>query len=152
MSTDFNTRMYNYEVAPPKGVWKAIAAELDRSEVKVISIEYGQRRSFSYMLAAASVTLIIFASMVLRMQSGTFKTATDGLATAYDSTTKRTYVMMSNPEGQEVKVSPKVAPLIVSANTSKKSVSGKKMQKWKNTMMAATTTNFLDVIDLAKND
>ena len=52
-------RMYNYETTPPEGVWKAIAAELDRNEVKVIPMVKTRNNTF-YYIAAASVAIILF--------------------------------------------------------------------------------------------
>ncbi len=52
-------RMYNYETTPPEGVWKAIAAELDRNEVKVIPMVKTRNNTF-YYIAAASVIIILF--------------------------------------------------------------------------------------------
>lgn len=151
--SDFRTRMYNYEVAPPVEVWDAIEAELAGSHARVISIETATKnRSFSYMIAAASVILLLVAISVFRIQQSAPQNDMDGLATVYDTTSKHTYVMMTNPEGDKVKVSMKVAPIIVSAKKSKKTKWTDKMEKWKNTMMTATTTNFLDVIDIAKTD
>jgi hypothetical protein len=156
MSTDLRTRMYNYEVTPPEGVWDGIQAELNENGAKVIPIEYGQKRSsFSYVMIAAALSLVLIVSMVLRMQVKS--SSTEVLGTVYDTAARRNYVMITNPEGQEVKVSTKVAPMIVSENnqsnkTSRKSEWSKKMEKWKATMMTATTTNFMDIVDIAANN
>ncbi len=56
---DVKNKMYNYETTPPDGVWKAIAAELDRNDAKVIPMGKKKNRTF-YYLAAASVAVIIF--------------------------------------------------------------------------------------------
>lgn len=50
--------MYNYEATPPEGVWKAIAAELDGNEAKVIPMNPKKNKRFYYM-AAASVLIIL---------------------------------------------------------------------------------------------
>lgn len=154
MNTDLSTRMYNYEVAPPDGVWEAIAAGLNEQGAKVIPIE-PKRSSFSYVMIAAAISLVLIVSIVFRMQLKS--NSKDALATAHDTGSKHTYVMITNPEGQEVKVSTKVAPMIVSENnqvgkTSGKSEWNKKMEKWKTTMMTATTTNFMDIVDIAANN
>jgi hypothetical protein len=152
MSTDLRTRMYNYEVTPPEGLWAGIQAELNEEGAKVIPIEYGHKRSsFSYTMVAAALSLVLIVTMVLRMQVKT--SSTEVLGTVYDTAARRSYVMITNPEGQEVKVSTKVAPMIVSeGKTPKKSEWTKKMAKWKATMMTATTTNFMDIVDIAANN
>jgi|GEM_PF-5528792 len=157
MSTDIRTRMYNYEVAPPEGVWEAIAAGLNEQGAKVISIEHNRKKSsFSYVMVAAALSLVLIVSLVFRMQVKTGSGSTDGLASVYDTAAKHNYVMITNPEGQEVKVSTKVAPMIVTENNkvdkTSKSEWSKKMEKWKTTMMTATTTNFMDIVDIAANN
>ena len=54
----FNKRMYNYEVDPPRDVWKSIARKLDEEDTKVIPIR--KNRLLYYGLAAASVAIILF--------------------------------------------------------------------------------------------
>lgn len=72
-------RMYNYETTPPEGVWKAIAAELDRNEVKVIPMVKTRNNTF-YYIAAASVTIILFCLIFFTNRSS--KSANEQLVTS----------------------------------------------------------------------
>jgi len=72
-------RMYNYETIPPEGVWKAIAAELDRNEVKVIPMVKTRNNTF-YYIAAASVIIILFCLIFFTNRSS--KSANEQLVTS----------------------------------------------------------------------
>ncbi|MDQ6902527.1 MAG: hypothetical protein M3139_05875 [Bacteroidota bacterium] len=67
------------------------------------------------------------------------------------------YITISGPSGQPVKISPKVATLIVSADNEypPKPVWNKKIEKWKqimlNTTLSPTSTNLLDIAQLTSN-
>ena len=150
--------MYDYEVTPPQGVWEAIEAELDQGG-KVITMKVEKRSlSFFYSMAAAAVTLILFVSIAFSIQQGAdsndkMNATSQG---AFNSAT-RSYVVMCTKEGQEVTVSKKVAPMVISENepaqkNPRRPEWSKKMKKWQNKMMTASTTNFLDVMDIAIND
>ena len=72
-------RMYNYETTSPEGVWKAIAAELDRNEVKVIPMVKTRNNTF-YYIAAASVIIILFCLIFFTNRSS--KSANEQLVTS----------------------------------------------------------------------
>ncbi len=67
------------------------------------------------------------------------------------------YLTVAGPEGQPVKISPKVATLIVSADHEfpPKPIWNKKIDKWKKIMLSSTisptSANFVDLIQLAAN-
>ncbi len=67
------------------------------------------------------------------------------------------YITISGPEGQPVKISPKAATLILSADNEypPKPVWNKKIDKWKQIMLSITTsptsTNLVDILLLAPN-
>jgi hypothetical protein len=67
------------------------------------------------------------------------------------------YLTVANPEGQPVKISPKVATLIISADHEfpPKPVWNKKIDKWQKIMLASTisptSVNLIDLIQLAAN-
>jgi hypothetical protein len=67
------------------------------------------------------------------------------------------YITISGPEGQPVKISPKVATLIVSADHEfpPKPVWSKKIEKWKKIMLSSTVSptsvGLADLIELASN-
>ena len=80
---DVKNKMYNYETTPPDGVWKAIAAELDRNEAKVIPMGKKNSRTF-YYLAAASVAVIIFCVIYFTNKSS--KSTDENYTTSPDKT------------------------------------------------------------------
>ncbi len=67
------------------------------------------------------------------------------------------YITIAGPEGQPVKISPKAATLILSADNEypPKPVWNKKIEKWKQIMLSNTTsptsTNLVDILLLAPN-
>jgi len=71
--------------------------------------------------------------------------------------TSKKYLTVANPEGQPVKISPKVATLIISADNEfpPRPVWNKKINKWQKIMLASTisptSVNFIDLIQLAAN-
>lgn len=76
---DVKNRMYNYETTPPEGVWKAIAAELNRNEAKVIPMTKKRNKTF-YYIAAASVAIILFCLIFFTNRSS--KSANEQLVTS----------------------------------------------------------------------
>ena len=72
------------------------------------------------------------------------------------SKTKK-YLTVANPEGQPVKISPKVATLIISADHEfpPKPVWSKKIDKWQKIMLASTISptsiSLIDLVQLAAN-
>lgn len=68
------------------------------------------------------------------------------------------YITIAGPEGQPVKISPKAATLIVSADNDypPNPVWNKKIDKWKKIMQtsptAPTATNLVDILELAANN
>lgn len=68
--------------------------------------------------------------------------------------TLKKYITISGPQGQPVKISAKVASLIVYSNDQypAKTVWSDKVKKWKDIMkahtLAPTTANFLDIVEL----
>lgn len=75
------------------------------------------------------------------------------------STLSKRYLTVAGPEGQPVKISPKVATLIISADNEfpPKPVWSKKINKWQKIMLsttiAPTPTNLMDLLQLvSKNE
>jgi hypothetical protein len=70
---------------------------------------------------------------------------------------QKKYITISGPGGQPVKISPKVATLIVSADNEDppKPIWDKKIERWKqimlNTTLSPTSTNLLDIAQLTSN-
>lgn len=65
--SDFKKRMYNYEEAPPEGVWESIALNLD-TRAKVIPINRKKNYTW-YYVAAASVIVILFCLIFFNRES-----------------------------------------------------------------------------------
>ena len=67
------------------------------------------------------------------------------------------YLTVAGPEGQPIKISPKVATLIISADNEypPKPVWSKEIRKWQKIMLSSTTpptsANFVDMVQLAAN-
>lgn len=67
------------------------------------------------------------------------------------------YLTVAGPEGQPVKISPKVATLIISADNEypPKPVWSKEIRKWQKIMLSSTisptSANFVDMVQLAAN-
>ncbi len=92
--------MYDYETAPPAGVWEAIAFHLDGNEAKVIPLQPKKRKRF-YYVAAASAAIILFGTVFfakhhLSAEQNAFfswgfsddkpKKSANGINTFYDTT------------------------------------------------------------------
>lgn len=73
-----------------------------------------------------------------------------------DINTKK-YLTVAGPEGQPIKISPKVATLIISADNEypPKPVWSKEIRKWQKIMLSSTipptSANFVDMVQLAAN-
>lgn len=71
---------------------------------------------------------------------------------------QKKYITIAGPEGQPVKISPKAATLIVSADDEfpPKPVWSKKIDKWKKIMLSSTNgttaTNLVDILELSANN
>ncbi|HEY5368584.1 MAG TPA: hypothetical protein VIJ75_06275 [Hanamia sp.] len=74
-----------------------------------------------------------------------------------DNIKSKTYLTVADPEGQPVKISPKVATLIISADNGypPKPIWCKEIRRWQNIMLnstiSPTSANFADLVQLAAN-
>lgn len=151
MMSELKNKMYNYEVPAPEGVWESIEAELGHT-AKVFNLESGVKRSnFSMIMVAAAIILLVFVSIFFNLTPSPTQ-QNMSLADNRNISTEHVYVTIAGPDGNNVKVSKKVAAKIISNRNTADEQWNRKIAKWKNTMMTATTTNFLDVMDVAKND
>jgi hypothetical protein len=77
---------------------------------------------------------------------------------ANSSSKVKKYLTIAGPEGQPVKISPKVATLIESADNEfpPKAVWKKKIEKWKQIMLSSTlsptSTNLLDIVQITADN
>lgn len=175
--TDLKDKMYNYEVAPPSQSWQIIAHSLDEVTNNNMHSLQKRNKKFYYSLAAAAVTILFF-TMAIRLSSvtgninkeGTAQLA-NGLNTDENNLTSqpalddnegniiaeagaKKYILICGTQGQPIKISSKVASLIVSSDDQDppNPVWSEKVKKWKEIMKAntlvPTTGNFLDIVEL----
>ena len=85
---DVKNKMYNYEITPPEGVWEGIAAELEKSEAKVIPLSRKKSNTL-YYVAAASVIIVLFCVFFFMNRS---TKSDEQLTTSIDKTQKDTAV------------------------------------------------------------
>ena len=174
----FKDKIYNYEAEPPASAWNKISEQLQGINApKVFSIPTQQKKSKTlfYLSAAAAVFIIVMIVFVtfqyknpsnlsaqnkdsIKLNNQALEeiiTASKQNKTIADNKTSvsktKKYLTIAGPEGQPVKISRKVATLIVSADNGypPKAVWNKKIEKWKQIMLTSTlsptSTNLLDV-------
>lgn len=172
----FKDKVYNYETAPPADAWNKIKGELKSSNIFPIK---AKRTNFRIISAAAAAVVIIMLivfftyknqSSILTVQQQSKDSmrlnnqALEEIITASKEnkpiTRNKTalskikkYLTVAGPEGRPVRISSKVATLIVSADNGypPKPVWNKKIEKWKQIMLTSTlsptSTNLLDVAE-----
>ena len=184
---DFKNKLYHFEATPPEEAWNQIAEELQNK--KLIMLHGKRRSSFLFYgaTAAASVVIIVVGSLFFKknqpphisipaaqkiedsinLNQQLLETIIQNPPAKKEIIAKdlskknngKKYLTVAGPEGQPVKISPKVATLIVSADHEfpPKPVWSTKFDKWKKIMLSSTisptSVNFADLIQLAaKND
>ena len=165
MNNGFQQRMQNYEVAPPGEIWDRVKNNIEPQEEKVVSIHSHKSKYFSTYLIAASILFFIIASIFLQIRPAsengntdqaepiiTYKVANEAteVTPASNKLNKTSYVTLEGPHGK-IKVSSKVAAIFTSPETPIKAQWNKKLLKWKNIMMTASNTNFMDVIPITQS-
>lgn len=171
-------RMYNYEAPPPAESWQIITSALDKQRDDE-SMHAKKNKNILYVsLAAAAVIIIIFSLFIRFDNSGKFNETANGInqnkitipkqdgtdqtliQTANNPNEIKTglalkkYITICSPQGEPIKVSSKVASLIVSSDEQypPNPVWNDKVKKWKDIMkaniLAPTTANFLDIVEL----
>ena len=103
---NIKNRMYNFEETPPKGVWEAIAAELDRDEAKAIPTVKKKNNTFYYIAAAASVAILLFCVIFFTNRSSKpankeFIITSSGKTQSDTAETKNNNVIITVPEEQK---------------------------------------------------
>lgn len=152
--------MYNYEVTPPHEVFENIFNRIDEEKVKPLNGKITLLQHFSTNLVAACLLLFIIAIVFLDLHPRkTENNIAEHYAIVEDSPTsvpsnetntlKRNYITVIGPQGK-VKVSRKVAEIIVAPETPSKAQWNKKLEHWKNIMMTASNTDFMDVIPITE--
>lgn len=178
------SKLYHFEETPPPGVWDKLSQNLD--EAKVVSIKGRQKtRSKALFTAAAAVVVLLIISAVFlnREAADTPMHASSGIF--IDSIEKNNelleeiinapagkklvassklgadglpeYFTIEGPEGEPVKISAKVATLILSADNEypPKPVWDKQIAEWQNIMLsssvAPSSARLIDIIQQASN-
>lgn len=161
----FKDRMYDFEVAPPEGTWKKILDRIEGAQ------QYGLKRKenkivhFSLSLIAACLVLFLFVTIFFQIKPEAYKNSdpnlqlvntysiSDGFKNSNSVLnkiiSKNAYITIEGPKGK-MKISSKVAALIISPETPSKTEWNKKLAHWKNMMMTASNTNFMDVIPITQ--
>lgn len=191
---DFKNKLYQFEAAPPAGIWNQIEEELKNGK-SVRSQRNRKHKLIFYAVAAAASVVIIFLGSVFFNRNAkpefTTKDQTNQpnmllaqktvdserlnwqvlnsiinspeekkeiiVNEANRNTPDRKYLTVAGPEGQPVKISPKVATLIVSADNGypPKPVWSPEIREWQQIMLSSTisptSANFADLVQLAAN-
>lgn len=159
METSFQNKMYNYEVTPPQDVFENVFNRLDDEKVKPFGGKITLLQHFSTNLVAACLILFIIAIVFLDLHprkaenivSERYAIVDDSPALVQSNAPilKRNYITVIGPQGK-VKVSRKVAEIFVAPETPSKAQWNKKLEHWKNIMMTASNTDFMDVIPITE--
>ncbi len=165
-------KLYHFEETPPPGLWDSISNKLDSVKVVQLHKRNRVRIIALTTAAAAAITLILINYVFVHnnrsdkpaVASSTFTVKPDTninmeennealesiinapanqklIAGKIDSGLK--YITISGPEGTPVKISPKAATLIISADGEfpPKPVWDKKIDKWQKIMLNQNTAS-----------
>ena len=157
-------KFYNYEVEPPVDNWQAIVKTLDQDQPVAEISKRSKVFYFSLNIAAATVGLIFFSLIFLLTGPGKTNKDVAGISfekdqkfsNSNDENDQNKYITICGPQGQPVKISAKVAKLIVSSDSQNPPtpVWNAKVNKWKDLMstnvLVPTTANFFDIVELTQ--
>lgn len=176
-------KLYHFQENPPAGIWENISEKINQAPVIAIDGRRRTRRmAFITVAAAVIVILLINVVFVNKNESNQIPAVA---SSATDSVEKNNelleaiikapenrkllasrnvlaegfmrYFTIEGPEGEPVKISPKVATLIISADNEypPKPVWDKKIDEWQHIMltnnMAPTAANLIEIIQQASN-
>jgi hypothetical protein len=182
----FQDKLYHYEVTPPEETWNNIADKLYNEEA-IKLYKHGKPRLLFYGIAAAASIIIIFLASIFFNNSPSSTSNEYNLSISKDSIiqnkqilnsiinnpeekkeivsnnfdlgkTLKKYLTVTGPSGQPVKISPKVATLILYADNEypPKPIWSDKICKWQeimlNTTVPPTSANLLDMIITASKN
>lgn len=179
-----NERLYHFEATPPPELWPRIAGELPGGKVLKISSRKKTKR-IAFITAAAAIAVLALINFLFldktNVQSGTQiaekvdsnyreknnelletiikapgnKKLAESSTIASDGFMR--YFTVRGPQGEPVKISPKVATLILSADDEypPKPVWDKKIGEWQKIMLTnnitPTSANLIEIIQQASN-
>lgn len=180
-------KLYNFEATPPAKTWENIALELDEPEAKIKPIQSRKRRpvwAFYGMTAAAALVILLLSGIFSNKNKDSGNSHANQFVTTHteDSVEQNQqmlesiinapnpealiaseglanhYIIIKGPEGTPVKISPKLATLIVSADEGRppKPVWDKTIDKWQKIMLTSTlspsSVNLMDIVQLASSN
>jgi len=183
----FQDKLYHYEVTPPEDTWDNIADKLYNEEAIKLYKHGNPRLLFYGIAAAASIIIIFLASVFFNNTPSPSRNEVHSLSISKDSIiqnkqilnsiinnpeekkeivsnnfdwgkTLKKYLTVKGPSGQPVKISPKVATLILYADNEypPKPIWSEKINKWQkimlNTTVPPTSANLLDMIMAASGN
>lgn len=176
-------KLHKLEVNPPANAWDSIEKQLNAG--KVIPLQHKRRsiRRFYALTAAAAIIILLLAGIFFKKNrnlSDEVATNTQTIPQGEDSLEKNkqmlesiinssnpeeliaqkeytnTYITIEGPEGQPVKISPKLAIFIVSADEGHppKPVWNQTINKWQHILLTSTlspnSANLMDIVQLAE--
>lgn len=173
-------KLYHFEETPPDKMWEAISANVTMG--KEISLHKRRRTKWIAFSTAAAAVVILFLInfLFVNRHESTIQDGVATTASAPDSVERNKelldaiinapankkltessnlisegimrYFTIEGPEGEPVKISPKVATLIISADNDypPKPVWDKKIDEWQKIMLTShasyTSSNLLEII------
>jgi hypothetical protein len=161
MEENLQNRMYHFEMEPPLSVWATISNNIQMGNVVALKNGRNASHRFSTTMIAATVLLFIIVSIFFELrpdgEGAGNNVAIDehysllGPAEENPIHTQSgtTYVNVLGPRGK-VRISSKVASIIASPNKTSKPEWNKKIAHWKDLMLTASNTDFMDVIPITQ--
>lgn len=179
-------KLYHFEETPPPEIWDKLSGKI--GDGKVITMQTRKRTKLvAFMTAAAAiVTLLLINFVFLQKHENTTPAQIASHPISGDSSEQnnelleaiikapenkkliasrnaisdgfKKYFTIEGPEGEPVKISPKAATLIISADNEypPKPVWDKKIDEWQHIMLtnslAPTSANLLDIIQEASKN
>lgn len=179
-------KLYHFEETPPSEVWEKLAGKINGGKIVNIRTRTRTKRA-ALITAAAAVIVLLLVNFIFLQRPGHSDTDAPATALSQpDSIDKnnelleqiinapenkkmiasnhmlaegfKKYFTIEGPEGEPVKISPKVATLIVSADSEypPKPVWDKKISEWQHIMLtnniAPTSANLIEIIQQAANN
>lgn len=179
-----NEKLYHFEETPPQEVWTKISERLSGSRV-VPMTQRKKIRLVAFITSSAAVVILVLINFIflnkpgdrqlaaipqkvdsnyMEMNNELLETIINAPASEKLSESKNVvsegfmqYFTVRGPEGEPVKISPKVATLILSADKAypPRPVWDKKINEWQKIMLtnniAPTSANLIEIIQQASN-
>lgn len=177
-------KLYHFEETPPPGIWDNLSQKLE--ETKVVSIEGRQKTRTTALFTAAAAVIVLLIISVAYFDHGTNNTPQQAAAGGFSDSVEKNnemleaiinapagkksvasrklgadglpeYFTIEGPEGEPVRISPKVATLILSSDNEypPKPVWDKQITEWQNIMLSSSVSpssaRLIEIIQQASN-